>query len=394
VLYLVYWGAAEPLGRALVLPTVSRLAARGVRVTLVTFDKAEDLEHREEIARIREDLGRRQIRWISLRYHKRPQLPAKLWDAVCGWARSIAAQLEERTEVIHARTFVGGLMGMALAPLLRARLIYHNEGFYPDEQVDGGVWAQGSTTHRVARYLEGKLYERAHGIVALSERALRIIEALPPVSRKQTPIVVVPSAVDLEHFRYPSEPVLPKNGLRLVYTGSIGARYRFNSAVRFASVGFREIGPGHFRVLTRQDRTFVEGALDSSSLPKQAWSVDCVPHGAMPAELARHEAGLYFLAPGASTAGTSPTRVGEYWASGLPVVISPGVSDTEEIIRRERVGVVVREDSDAGYREAARGLRELLADGETRARCRRTAETHYALEPACDRQLALYRQVL
>jgi glycosyltransferase involved in cell wall biosynthesis len=114
----------------------------------------------------------------------------------------------------------------------------------------------------------------------------------------------------------------------------------------------------------------------------------------MPDELTQHEAGLYFVAPGSSAAGTSPTRVGEYWASGLPVVITPDVSDTEDVIRRERVGVVVREDSDRGYREATRELRELLADGEIRARCRRAAEAHYALEPACDRQLALYREIL
>lgn len=394
VLYLVYWGVAEPLGQALVLPSVKRLAARGVRITLVTFDKAEDLERADEIARIREDLRSRQIRWISLRYHKSPQVPAKIWDAVCGWARSIAAQLEERMEIVHARTFVGGLMGMALAPLLRARLIYHNEGFYADEQVDGGVWALGSTRYHAARYLEGQLYERARGIIALSERAQRRIGALPAVRKKQIPVIVVPSAVDLERFRCPSEPVLAKNGLSLVYTGGIGARYRFGSAVQFVRAACRELGQVHLRVLTRQDRASVESVLDSAGLARQTWSVDFVPHGAMPAELVRHEAGLYFVATGSSTAGTSPTRVGEYWACGLPVVITPDVSDTEEVIRRERVGVIVREESDAGYCESIKELRELLADGEIRARCRRAAEAHYALEPACDRQLGLYREVL
>jgi glycosyltransferase involved in cell wall biosynthesis len=391
VLYLVYWGAGEPLGQALVLPSVKRLAARGVRVTLVTFDKADDLARIESTS---EELQSAGVRWISLRYHKRPQAPAKIWDALCGWARSVAAQFRERTEIIHARTFVGGLMGMALAPLLRARLIYHNEGFYPDEQVDGGVWAHGSARYRVARYLEQRLYGRADGIIALSERARRTIEALPAVRGKRTPIIVVPSAVDLGHFRCPSKPVLPENGLRLVYTGSIGARYRFDRAVQFASAAFRELGRVHLRVLTRQDRVVVEGVLASSGLPRQAWSVDCVPHGAMPDELTRHEAGLYFVAPGSSAAGTSPTRVGEYWACGLPVVITPDVSDTEEVIRRERVGVIVREDSDRGNRGATRELQALLADGEIRSRCRRAAEAHYALEPACDRQLALYRQLL
>jgi hypothetical protein len=70
------------------------------------------------------------------------------------------------------------------------------------------------------------------------------------------------------------------------------------------------------------------------------------------------------------------------------------VSDTDEIVHRERVGVIVKEHSEAGYREAARTLRAVLEDVDLGARCRHAAESHYALEPACDRQMALYRSVL
>jgi glycosyltransferase involved in cell wall biosynthesis len=114
----------------------------------------------------------------------------------------------------------------------------------------------------------------------------------------------------------------------------------------------------------------------------------------MPAELSQHDAGLYFLKQGLSEHGCSPTRIGEYWACGLPVVITPNVSDTDEIVRREGVGVVVREHSEAGYSEAIRTLAKLLEDPELGARCRWAAEAHYALGPACERQMALYRQVL
>ncbi|HXF39137.1 MAG TPA: glycosyltransferase, partial [Blastocatellia bacterium] len=86
-------------------------------------------------------------------------------------------------------------------------------------------------------------------------------------------------------------------------------------------------------------------------------------------------------------------KIGEYWAMGLPVVTTPNVSDTDEIIRRERVGVVVRENSDDAYRSAARELKALLEDEELAARCRRAAEDHYSLDRACDRQFDLYRDL-
>jgi hypothetical protein len=63
VLYLVYWGAGEPLGQALVLPSVRRLAELGAKVTLVTFEKIEDLMQREHMLAIGRDLEALGIRW-------------------------------------------------------------------------------------------------------------------------------------------------------------------------------------------------------------------------------------------------------------------------------------------------------------------------------------------
>jgi glycosyltransferase involved in cell wall biosynthesis len=395
ILYLVYWGAGEPLGQALVLPSVKRLAQRGARVTLVTFDKAEDLAQHEGMAATRRELDALGIRWVSLRYHKGPHAPAKIHDAVTGWAHSIAAQLGGRTDIVHARTFVGGLMGLVLSRLLRAKFVYHNEGFYPDEQVDGGVWAAGSRRHRIARRLEAQLYARADGIIALSRRARAAIERLVPVARKRTPVIVVPSAVDLERFKgLGAGASVRGDSLRLIYAGSVGARYCFDRALEFAAVARQELGHVSLRVITRSDRQLVEAMLDASGLPRDAWSLESVPHAAMPGELWQHDAGLYFLKQGLSEHGCSPTRIGEYWACGLPVVTTPNVSDTDEIVRREGVGVVVKEHSEAGYSEAIRTLAKLLEDPELTARCRRAAETHYALGPACERQMALYREVL
>ena len=395
VLYLVYWGAGEPLGQALVLPSVRRLAELGAKVTLVTFDKAEDLSQREYMVAIRRGLEPLGIRWVSLRYHKGPYAPAKIYDAVTGWARSVAAQLGSRTDIVHARTFVGGLMGLVLARLLRAKFVYHNEGFYPDEQVDGGLWASGSRRHRIARQLEAQLYARADGIIALSRRARAVIEELVPVARRRTPVIVVPSAVDLERFKYHGTGASARGeGLRLIYAGSVGSRYCFDRAAQFAAVAGQELGSVNLRVVTRSDRQLVEGTLDASGLPRDAWSVASAPHWGMPGELSQHDAGLYFLKQGLSEHGCSPTRIGEYWACGLPVVTTPNVSDTDEIVRREGVGVVVREHSEAGYSEAIRSLAKLRGDPELAARCRQAAETHYALAPACERQMALYREVL
>jgi glycosyltransferase involved in cell wall biosynthesis len=394
VLYIVYWGAAEPLGQSLVLPTVKKLASLGAELTLVTFEKPADLAREEEIARIRESMNEKGVRWIPLHYHKHPKVPATAFDMLHGWSRSIAASLRFKPDIIHARTFIGGLIGVTLATVLRAKLIYHNEGFYPDEQVDGGVWEANSTPHRIAKFFEQRMYSRADGIITMSHRGKRVVDGLPEVRRKATPVIVVPSCVDLERFKWDSSRTdIPPEPFRLVYIGSVGGRYILDKIGRFAATIFRDVTPGHLRLLTKADRSLIHSMLDSSGLPEASWSVDTIPHTAMPDQLAQQHAGLFFLSEGISEHGCSPTKIGEYWATGLPVITTPNVSDTDEIIRREGVGVIVREHSDAEYRRAGQELRSLLKDPELARRCRRAAESHYALQPACERQVSLYAAV-
>ena len=395
VLYLAYWGAAESTRQSALLPTIEGIARRGIDLALVTFEKPDDLADGREIARVRRLLESWGVRWVALRYHKRPTVPATLYDVVQGCVRAALPRLFRPPHIVHARTYVGGLVGLALAPILRAKLVFHNEGFYPDEQADGGYWPAGSRPHRLAKALERRMYARADGIVTLSQRARLEVEGMAAVRRKGTPVAVFPSCVDPLHFGAPPPRTpRPPGECRFVYLGAVGGRYLFAEVARFVAVAREEFGRVHLRALTGADPAVVRAALDAAGLPPECWSLARVPHDAVPAELADQDVGLFFLARGMSEHGCSPTKVGEYWALGLPVVATANVSDTQDVIRRDRVGVIVEGQTDDDYRQAARELRALLSDPDLDLRCRRAAAAHYAFEPACDQQIALYHAVL
>jgi glycosyltransferase involved in cell wall biosynthesis len=389
-----YWGACEPLGQALVVPAVARLAEMGVRFTLVTFEKAADLQNDDLVRRVRDTFHGCKIRWIPLRYHKRPRIPATAFDIAHGWMRGLVEQLDSPYDLIHARTFICGLTGMALAPVLRTPWVYHNEGFYPDEQVDAGVFRGGSLPHRIGLRLEREMYGRADGLVVLSRRAERVVRQIGPVVRKATPVIVVPSCVNLDTFGCRErEREGGGNGLKLIYIGSIGGRYIFDRVARFVAVACRLLPSVRLRVLTKLDPVVVGSLLKENGVPESVFSVASVSHAAVPEELQAHDAGLFFLSNGISEHGCSPTKVGEYWACGLPVVTTANVSDLDEIIARDRVGVIIREHSEPAYTVAVRQLQELFIDPDLRTRCRRAAEENYSLEAGCERQLRLYQQL-
>lgn len=392
VLYLVYWGALEPLGQSLVVPAVIRLASREVALTLVTFEKAADLKDRDSVSRLRRDFASAGVDWRPLRYHKQPKWPATFFDALTALLLVLRLRLSTRFEVVHARTFVAGPIGWLTARLIGAAFVYHNEGFYPDEQVDGGVWRAGSLVHRCARALENFLYDHAEGLIVLSERARAVLLGRPAVQRKGTPLIVVPSAVDLDLFRPRTRGAEPRHEPSLVYLGSVGLRYRLDEAGRFV-VAFQRFMPGtRLTVVSRADPTLVASMLDSSGLSRTSWVLKSLPHSDVPAELGRHDAGLFFLTRGLSEHGCSPTKIGEYWACGLPVVTTPNVSDTEAIVEREDVGVVVRPDA-AGLDEAARRLIALMKDPDLSSRCRNAATNAYSLDTSCAEQAMLYARL-
>jgi glycosyltransferase involved in cell wall biosynthesis len=394
VLYLTYWGALEPLGQSLVVPAVSRLAQLGVAMTLVTFEKAGDLSKPEMVRKQLADFAGVGVKWHPLRYHKRPKWPATLFDGAMAVVQALRLRLRGPFDIVHARTFVAGPMGYVIAKLLNAVFVYHNEGFYPDEQVDGGVWRKESFIHRGARAVETFLYERADGLIALSDRACSSLESRLMKLGLKTPIIRVPSAVDLDAFRPASiRPPRSSRSLSLVYLGSVGLRYRLDDAGRFVAA-LRKLHPDTtLSVVSRADRGLVTSMLDEAGLPREAWTLKELTHSDVPAELQRHDAGLFFLTEGLSEHGCSPTKIGEYWASGLPVVTTPNVSDTDAIVQDQRVGVVVHPGRSNCFDTAAHELLDLLEDPLLEERCRQAAEGSYSLEASCVRQVNLYRKL-
>jgi hypothetical protein len=235
VLYLTYWGALEPLGQSLMVPALERMSALGADLSLLSFEKPADLRLEGLLSSTAERVRSLGIPWVALRYHKKPRIPATLFDLVNGWRAGASLGRRQNVQLVHGRTFVGGLIGRAVATALRIPFVYHNEGFYPDEMVEGGYWAEDSTMHRIATDLERRLYGSADGLVVLSSGAARRVEDLPSVRRRGTPVIVVPSCVDLRRFVLGSSP--PSGGLlRLVYSGGVGGRYELDRIGRFVAI--------------------------------------------------------------------------------------------------------------------------------------------------------------
>src|SRR5262249_54348157 len=121
----------------------------------------------------------------------------------------------------------------------------------------------------------------------------------------------------------------------------------------------------------------------------------------LPDVLKRARAGISFIKPCTSKLASSPTKVAEYLAAGLPVLSTAGIGDTDAVLRGVDastggpVGVIVGDLCETGYEAAARELLGLLGEPETPRRCRDVARHQFDLESVgWARYRSLYAEVL
>lgn len=384
-LHLCYDEIREPLVENQVIAYLVELARRGVAVNLITFEK-RPLDGPAR-ASIRADLLARGIQWRPLRYHRRPSLPATLFDVVQGFlvARGVARRAGAR--IIHARSHVAGAMGWLLSRSLGVPLLFDLRGLLAEEYVDSGNWRSGGLKYRLTKALERHLFRSAHAIVMLTDTIRKELSAAEPALRRpDLHIEVIPCCVDTSRFRPRSDERKAERSRRgwdgrrvLTYVGKLGGWYPPADIARFFAVA-READPAFFlEVATPSDADSLVRELQVHRVPPQDYHAAYVPPSSLPRLLAASDAGVSLVLPSCSKRASSPTKVGEYLATGLPVLSSAGIGDGDALLAGNRVGVVVSDRSEAGYRRAALELQALMGETEIGARCRAVAERELSL---------------
>lgn len=402
-LYLCYFGLREPLVQTQVLPYLRELRRGGVELHLLTFEPGGDsawTESDREAWRARmESQG---IQWRMLPYHARPSLPATLYDIAAGALAAARLRRQEGIDLLHARGYVAAAMG-ALAKWRRGgKLIFDIRGFMAEEYVDAGVWPAGGLLYRLTKVAEKKLLAAADGYVVLTEKARSILfpredrpAGGPPESVSKThvggdsvkPVEVIPCCVDQERFRaFDGE---TRDGLRrslnlegrrvIVYVGALGGWYLTEEMVDLLAVAHQEDPSTFSMILTQGPREMIVGRLNSLGVPESDYLVKKVPPEDVPRYLKAADFAVSLIKPCYSKMSSSPTKIAEYLASGLPVISNAGIGDLDALLEEDAVGVVLGACDRESYRQALDAMGRLLLDPGIAGRCRKSARDRFDL---------------
>jgi glycosyltransferase involved in cell wall biosynthesis len=398
-LYLCYFGLREPLVQTQVLPYLRQLAAAGIKVHLLTFEpQLRNSWGEGEQTKQRERLMAEGISWFFLTYHKRPSVPATIYDIVAGARFAVRMVRREGVNVLHARAHVPMAMALWARHFANVKTIFDIRGLMAEEYAESGIWSERSLPFRLVKRLERKGIQRANQIVVLTERMRDWLVANN--LKRAEEIEVIPCCVDFARVDNSQIEVrvtedLPTNDrFEVVYAGSLGGLYLVEEMGRFFKA-LKELRPdAFFCILSISPPEQAAAALKRAGLSDRDFDIRAVSPTEVPAYLRRARLGISFRKPTFAQIAASPTKIAEYLAVGLPVVCNAGIGDMDELVTSERLGVVLRDFDEKSYRTAAEQALALLTDAAVSERCRRVARQRFDLNAIGGRQYVnVYRRL-
>lgn len=382
VLYISYTGLMDPLGQSQVLQYVLALGRSGYRMTVLSFEKPNALADKDRVAAMRRSCEEAGVDWRPRVWHNRPVGSlATLYDLAAGRAQGIQIAREIRADIVHCRSYIASLMGLAVKRATGARLIFDMRGFWPDERVDGGIWSKSSLTYNIFKRVERSLFLNADHIVSLTKAGVREYEAFEYMKDLPPKSTVIPTCTNLDLFQ-PEE--VSREGFTLGYVGSVGSWYLFDAVAQAVARAFAIRPDARLLVVTKGNHNLVRKELDNAGVDLERVELRSANFSDVPKQIARMDAGLFFIRPAWSKRASCPTRMGEFLACGKPCLANGGVGDVAEDINETGTGIALRplgtETVDLSAVDAAlESLFVMAADPSMAARCRSVAEERFSL---------------
>ena len=345
-LYLSYDGLTDPLGQAQILPYLLGLEQQGMGFVIISFEKKEAFSANKH--HVQKQLEGRDIQWIPLYYTKKPAVFSTVYDL---WRMKRAARKALRTAhtIIHCRSYLPMLLAMSINQ--GRKVIFDMRGLWADERVDGNLWPQHKPLYRwIYRYFLRKeqafiqqsdaLISLTHdGIIALSERY-----GSGNIENKST---VIPCCVDSELFQ-PETPQLdlkrslgiPDEAKVLIHVGSVGTWYRLDQELVFFNALSAVDSSWYFLILTK-DTVAARAIVNSNHTLSSRVIIHSAPHHEVPSFLNLAQASIQFIEPEYSKRASSPVKLGESLAMGVPVITNVGIGDSQALIQKGSAGICI-----------------------------------------------------
>lgn len=380
-LFITYDGLLDPLGGSQVLPYLYGIAGHTRRLHVVSFEKPERFA--AGAAKMHARLEQAGIGWTPLSFTRRFGKLGKAWDLLRMYGTALRLQIRHKFDVVHCRSYQAMQVGCLLRRLTGVRTIFDMRGLWVDERIDGGLWPQDRRLNRLAyrtyKRIERGLLGCANHVVALTDAVIPELRRLSPGMR--APVTVIPCCADFDHFVQPDDAArqavradlgISAESLVLSYLGSLGTWYMLDEMLQLFAAAARQRDNVHMLFITRDWGKSQEALLKTMDLEHLRNRIHVRPASReqVPALLGASDIMLSFIKPAYSKMASSPTKLAEAFALGIPAISNAGVGDVDQITCDLDAGAIIDLADQHAIERLARELEHIRAKGGPALRAR------------------------
>ena len=366
ILFITFWSYKDALIQTYTLPYVNiirNIVDKQRKIFIVTLEQ-EKFEFKEGERRAIEDSLRKQnIYLVSFSYRRFGV--KQVFASVSYLISMIKLIRNEKISTIHAFGPNAGIFGFLISKITGRDLIIDSYEPHAECMMEGGEWSKYGPAYNILLKFE-KLETRHASFLIGTTAAMKDYAKL---KYKITPqnFLVKPACIDFNHFypRTKDEGLVKELGLEnkivCVYAGKLGGTYLKDEVFDFVKscylywqLDFR------FLMLTSEDKTEVKEMVKKHNIPEDIVITKYVEHREIPKYLSLGDFGINPQVPVPSKRYGTPIKNGEYWGMGLPVIISPQISDDSDIIEENDIGVVMNFTQKDLYKEAIKKIDDLM----------------------------------
>ena len=250
---------------------------------------------------------------------------------------------ENQIDCIICRGSPAGIFGYIIHR--HTDLPFYVESFEPHARYmyESGVWGIFNPKYLLELFWEGKIKLFSKGLMPVSYnyRDKLILEGIDSLK-----IDVIPCCVSIDKFQFDQnarnrirQRLNIQNEITGIYVGKFGGVYYnqkafdiFSSIFSFFKNCFKLI------IITPNNSNDVINSLIKSGIDPNNFYVNKISHNEVPAFLSASDFALSLYKPSISKRYLSPIKNGEYWANGLPILLTRGIGDDSKIIESEGCG--------------------------------------------------------
>ncbi len=370
VLYISYDGLTDPLGQSQVLPYLMNLARLNYEIHILSTEKNENfLKNREIIQELCENSG---IKWSWINYTKTPPILSTIYDVRSLIQKATVLHKKTNFDIIHCRSYISALVGLKIKRKYGVSFLFDMRGFWADERVDGNIWnlkiLPFKKVYNFFKKKEQQFLLNADQVISLTYNGKSEMRGWNYLQGKEDNISVIPCCADLNHFDFnviegnnilKSSLNIPLENKVICYLGSVGTWYMMYEMLDYFAIHIKYHPETSFLWITKDEPSMIMSAAKEKGVQEHVF-IKPAERAQLPGLLSICDASIFFIKPLYSKKASSPTKMAELLGMGIPIICNSDVGDTDEIVRKENLGIVLDGFTESDYLNAVQKFDELL----------------------------------